>query len=298
MRGFAALGASLLLACTPSATRLTYVRTQSQALQRSMEYGVYTPPGFKAEESLPLVLFLHGGGDDARCLDKEGVSAFFDAEISAGRVPRAVVAVPQGDTGFWANWADGSARYADWALDEVLPQVAADYRTRPCPEGCHLLGISMGGAGALRIALDDPRRFASVAIVSAPTFDSAQMKDLAEDWRWKTFVRLDRVFGPASDVERRSRADPFLRWRSPADVGPLKLYLAHGDDDRRGIARTNAALSRHLTAHGIPHQYRVFHGGHRWKDWLPVFAEALRAGILPGASAGAAQPSPLSTQEQ
>jgi enterochelin esterase-like enzyme len=273
----AALGP--LCACAPAVQRLTYVRVESPAMQRTMEYGVYTPPGFTPGESLPLVVFLHGGGDDAHCLDKEGVSAWLDQEITQGRLPRLVVAVPQGDTGFWANWADGSARYVDWALDEVVPRVAKDYGTRPCPEGCHLLGISMGGSGVLRIALDDPRRFASAAIVSAPTFDSEQMKDLAEDWRWKTFARLDRVFGPASDVERRRRADPFQRWLSASDVGPLKIYLAHGDDDRKGIAGTNAALHRHLEARGIAHQYRVFHGGHRWKDWLPVFGEALRSAI-------------------
>jgi enterochelin esterase-like enzyme len=266
-----------LFSCGPQ--RLQYLRVDSPAMGKTMEYGVYTPPGFTPAEQLPLVLFLHGGGDTAHCLDQEGVSAWLDAEISAGRVPRVVVAVPQGDMGFWENWADGTARYADWALREVLPAVARDFHTQPCPQGCHLLGISMGGAGALRIALDDPGRFASASIVSAPTFDAAQMQAMAEDWRWKTFARLDRVFGPADDKARQRRADPFQRWLGPEDLGGLRLSLAHGDDDRSGIAGTNAALHAHLEARAIPHRYRVFHGGHRWKDWLPVFAEALRQAV-------------------
>lgn len=269
----------LLFSCAPE--RLAYVRVDSPAMGKKMEYGVYTPPGFTADEKLPLILFLHGGGDTAHCLDKEGVSTWLDAEISAGRVPRVVVAVPQGDTGFWENWADGTARYADWALQEVLPAVARERHTQPCPEGCHLLGISMGGAGALRIALDDPGRFASVAIISAPTFDAEQMQAMAEDWRWKTFARIDRVFGKADDKERQRRADPFQRWLAPEDLKGLNLYLAHGDDDRKGIAGTNLALHGHLESRGIAHRYRVFQGGHRWQDWLPVFGEALRDAAMP-----------------
>lgn len=278
------LAAAAATACaTNGAARLHYQRVDSAAMGRPMEYGVYTPPGYQAGESLPLVLFLHGGGDDAHCLDKEGVSAWLDEEISAGRVPRVVVAVPQGDRGFWANWADGSANYADWALTEVVGRVARDYGTQACPEGCHLMGISMGGNGALRAALANPGRFASAAVLSGPTLDSEQMQSMAQDWRWKLFVRMDRIFGPPTDVERRRRADPFQLWRKPDDLAGLRLFLTHGDRDREGIAESNAALHRHLAAHGIPHRYEVFRGGHRWKDWLPALAEALREAAGPPA---------------
>jgi enterochelin esterase-like enzyme len=261
-----------------------YVKVDSPAMKRTMEYGVYTPPGFSPSESLPLVLFLHGGGDTAHCLDKEGVAEWLDQQIAAGNVPRVVIAVPQGDVGFWANWADGTANYADWALDEVMPRVAREYGTRACPAGCQLLGISMGGAGAMQMLLAHPGQFAQVSVVSGPTFNSAQMQEFADNWWWKTFAKIGRAFG--TDPARRDAADPFLHLLSPDDLRGTRLFLARGDDDRRGIPGTNDALHRHLEAHGIAHRYLVFHGGHRWKDWLPVFAEALRdaAGSMPAAS--------------
>ncbi len=275
------LAPGLLVSCASDPARMTYRQVESRAMGKRMSYGVYTPPGFSAGEHLPLVLFLHGGGDTVRCLEQEGITAYLDREIAAGRVPRVVVLVPQGDRGFWANWADGTHRYEDWVLREALPEVMEEWGTRRCPEGCHLIGISMGGNGALRWVLAHPGLFSSAAILSGPTPDAAGMRALSDNF-FLRLARIDRIFGPPSDEQRTWAADPFQRWLTPEDLAGLRLFLAHGDDDRRGIGETNDALHRHLDSHGIPHRYRVFHGGHRWRDWEPLFGEAIREGTRPG----------------
>lgn len=60
-------------ACASTATRLTYGELESSALRKPMKYAVYAPPGWKKAESLPLVVFLHGGGDGPDCFDRAGV---------------------------------------------------------------------------------------------------------------------------------------------------------------------------------------------------------------------------------
>jgi len=273
------LALTALSACATVVPRMTYREVDSAAMGEPMALAVYTPPGFTHDEHLPLFLFLHGGGDDVHCLEQEGITAWLDGEIASGRVPRVVVVVPQGDRGFWANWADGTRRYADWVLNEAVPAAAALWGTQPCPEGCHLIGISMGANGGLRMVLAHPGAFRSAALLSGPLLDAAGMRALADGWALRTFARLDRVFGSTSDETRLRAADPFQLWRSPDDLAGLRLYFAHGDDDRSGIADTNVALHRHLEARGIPHTYRVFHGGHRWRDWQPLFGEAIREGL-------------------
>lgn len=270
------LGISLLLAgCATTAERMAYRTVDSAAMGRPMEYGVYTPPDFSPDEQLPLFVFLHGGGgDDAHSLDSNGITEWLDAEIRAGRVPRVVIAAPEGNRGFWANWADGSRRYEDWVMDEVMPKVASEFHTRPCREGCHLFGISMGGNGALRIALAHPDRFASLGVLSGPILDSKGMDQMMDNWFYRTFARLERVFG--RDEERKRRSDPYLRWRSPADVDGLKIFFAHGDSDLGGLYEASAKFERHLLEHGIAHKYVVFSGGHRWRAWQPMFGEFIR----------------------
>ncbi len=249
---------------------------------RSMPYALYTPPGWKKGETLPLVLFLHGGGDDERCLDQAGIPELLDQEITAGRVPRAVILVPHGDNGFWMNWADGSRRYEDWVLQELMPAVARELGTAPCPDGCHVAGISMGGNGALRFALDHPEMFASVEIISGPILDAAGMKAFVKNGLFRWVAPLDRIFGTATDPESLRRDDPFQRWQSGADLGRLRLYFARGTEDRKEIIASNEAFRAHVEEHGIPHRYVIFPGGHRWEDWKKLFPDVLRFAVRGG----------------
>jgi S-formylglutathione hydrolase FrmB len=273
--------ALLVEACVSPRVRMQYRTFDSRAMGRSMEYAVYTPPGFAPGEALPLVLFLHGGGgDEVDCLEIHGVTTFLDEEISKGRVPRVAIVVPQGDRGFWANWADGTRRYQDWALDEALPAARREFGTTDE----HLLGISMGGNGVVRFALARPGQFKSMSVLSGPILDAKGMKELMSNWMFRTFARLDRVFGSPDDVARTHAADPFQQWLSPGDVHGLRIFFAHGDGDHhQGLDRSNLAFHEHLEAHHIAHRYVVFRGGHDWQYWTPVFGDALRYALAPEA---------------
>lgn len=254
--------------------RLEYVPVRSAVMNADLSYSVYVPPDFRPDERLPLVLFLHGGGDDPASFDRHGLSARFDAAYTEGNLPRAVIFFPQGDNGFWMNWHDGSRRYQDWILGELLPEVQERYHTLPCPEDCHVMGVSMGAHGSLRLALDHGDRFASVSALSGPIFDSEQMLDFTDNRLYSILIPTHRVFGPA-DPQRVAREDIFLRWQSPEDVGP-SVFLAWGTEDRAGIRDLNARFSTHLEEHGIDHHAEEYVGIHGWVDWAPVIERALR----------------------
>ncbi len=256
-----------------------------------MEYGVYTPPGWHPGESLPLVVFLHTVGSDVRCLDDAGVPALLDREIIAGRTPPVVILVPEGDRGFWMNWYDGTRRYEDWVLRELMPSIQQQYGTRPCPGGCHLMGISMGGNGALRWALEYPNTFSSVEVLSGPIPDTAGMVRAKGTFIMHLVAPVDRIFGPDSDLDRLRVRDPYQRWHSPADLGGTRLYVARGVDDHDWIIETNDVFRSYLVRHGIPHQYVVFPGGHRWAAWKALFPDVLRFAVRPRPVTGQQAPS-------
>jgi len=277
------VAAALLAGCGGRfARRMDYATVRSRAMDgREMRYAVYAPPGFDRErERLPLVVFLHGGGDDEASFDRAGLSARLDEATRAGRIPRVVIAVPDGELGFWANWWDGSSDYEDWVVEDVLPRVAYDYRTLPCPEGCHVMGVSMGGSGTIRFALHHDL-WASATLISAPVLDTEQMIQVAENPLLVPIIPMWRIWGPTDDRARIRADDPFARWRRPGDLGSMRLMVAWGTEDRGGIADTSRRLHRHLERRGVPHEALEYEGNHSWRSWNPVIEEALRRMVPP-----------------
>lgn len=258
---------------------MDYGTLRSPAMRGAhLRYSVWAPKDLAADERLPLVVLLHGGGDDVGSFERHGSSAAFDAALEAGELPRMIVALPEGDLGFWANWRDGSRRYRDWVLDDLMPAVARRYHTRACPEGCHLVGVSMGGSGVVSFLLNRPGVFASAAALSAPIFDARRMRQFSQDRLMRAFIPIHRIWGEPTPRELR-RQDPFQRWRSAQDLRGTRLTLAYARHDRPGIAQGNDQLHRVLRERDIPHDYFVFEGHHAWVSWTPVFARVLRADL-------------------
>jgi enterochelin esterase-like enzyme len=259
-------------ACATTTPRLSRGVYPSRAMHAPMRYATYTPPHFGDDERLPLVIFLHGGGDSHESFDRHGIGERLDRAIAEGRVPRVVIALPDGQLGFWANWRDRTHFYEDWVLDELLPHVQREAHTLGCPDGCHVMGVSMGGAGTIQFALHRPELFASAGIISAPVFDTDAMYDFRDNRLLAMLIPTHRVFGnPPRTVVMQS--DPFHRWRHPDDTP--RLYVAWARGDRDGIVKSSARLHRHLAAHDIPHAHDEFEGGHNWPSWAPVIERAL-----------------------
>jgi enterochelin esterase-like enzyme len=120
------------------------------------------PPGH--HEHLPVVVALHGLGENAASLvgPAFGLDRFLAAAVASG-VPPFAIAAADGGTSYWHLRPDGEDAGA-MVVDELLPIVrdrGADIRR------IGLLGWSMGGYGALRLAaLLGPRRVAAVVAAS------------------------------------------------------------------------------------------------------------------------------------
>jgi enterochelin esterase-like enzyme len=272
--GLASLAPALVLACATPEPRLDYAELPLPETDRVLEYAIYTPPGFAPQERLPLVVFLHGAGDGPDCFDEAQVGQHLDTQIANGQVPRAVIVIPRGDFGFWENWADGSFLYRDWVVRSLIPEITLLYNTAPCPTGCHLIGISMGGHGALRFALLEPDRFASVTAISAPILDTEDAFEFTNESWLRFFIPTRRIWG-AADRDSIAREDIFRRWTEPEDLNGMRLMLAWGKGDTARIIETNERFDRHLTESRIPHQVLVFPGRHEWKAWTPVLDRVL-----------------------
>jgi predicted peptidase len=120
-----------------------------------LPYLLFLPKEYGADtdKTWPLILFLHGmgeRGDDLELIKKHGLPKILD-EVDDFEF---IVVSPQcPDDSFWP--AETGALNA--LLDEVVATYAVDVSR------VYLTGLSMGGYGTWRLAVEFPERFAAIA---------------------------------------------------------------------------------------------------------------------------------------
>jgi predicted peptidase len=118
----------------------------------SLNYLLYLPPDYEAQESWPLILFLHGRGergDDLELVKKHGLPK----KLDSGESLPFVIISPQCPAGsYWTEELDA----LNALLDDVLASLKVDARR------VYLTGLSMGGSGTWYLAARYPQRFAAI----------------------------------------------------------------------------------------------------------------------------------------
>jgi enterochelin esterase-like enzyme len=150
----------------PSASRTFY----SAARRRTVGYTIAYPPGHRAGDELPLVVMLHGyGGNHADALvgmsPAQAMALQPDGRLLA---PMAMVTV-DGGNGYW-NPHPGDDPMA-MVTGELIPLCQRLGLGRP-PRRIAMMGISMGGYGALLLAERHPHLITAVAAISPAIWTS------------------------------------------------------------------------------------------------------------------------------
>lgn len=109
-----------------------------------------------AKENVPLIVFLHGSGERGNDLEKVKAHSPFTYK-NLMKEPVAILA-PQCPENTW--W-DTVTVYA------LIKEIQSKYKIDP--SRIYLTGLSMGGWGTLKLAMEHPEMFAAVVSVCAPT---------------------------------------------------------------------------------------------------------------------------------
>jgi enterochelin esterase family protein len=259
----------------------------SPVLGRPIPYTLYLPDDRGAGGRLPVLYLLHGhGGTERDWLDAGGLEATMDRLVATGAVPPMLVVMPGLGDGWYVDNPDrgGQGAVATAFLADLLPAIDRTWPTDARRQGRALAGLSMGGWGAIRLALLRPDLFAAAASLSGALVTEAQ----AATPLWAGF--FSGVFGDPVDLVRFRAAAPqgMLAALPPAPMLPA-LYLACGDDDELGLTESNLLFFLALARAGVPAELRIGDGGHDWSVWSRDLAPALR---FVGAALTAARAAP------
>lgn len=246
--------ALLIVSFGAQAGQADTVRIYSEVMQREIPAVVITPDSYAASDTAryPTVYLLHGySGDYRDWIDKApGVVALADMH-------QVIIVCPDGGYNSWYldSPIDDSSQYETHVAEEVIAFVDTTYRTVADRTGRAITGLSMGGHGALFLALRHSETFGAAGSMSGGV-------DLTYDTNaWEISEKLGRY------------EEHPLRWDSLSVVNlvalrppdSLAMIIDCGTDDF--FFAINQRLHRTLLEQGIAHDYIVRPGGHTWPYW-------------------------------
>jgi S-formylglutathione hydrolase FrmB len=137
------------------------VTFRSAALNREMQYRIVLPSGLPSGQEFRVIYLLHGGGGGFKDWSNYSDVARF-AEFSL------LLVMPEGGSSYYTNAVDPPPdRYEDYVVRDLISDVESRFPAAPGRSNRAIVGISMGGFGAVKLALRHPDLFSFVGGISS-----------------------------------------------------------------------------------------------------------------------------------
>jgi len=212
---------------------------QSDAIENS--YLIYLPEGyFESNRRYPTVYLLHQFNSDHTSYRGDRVNELFDAGAREGLFDEMIVVIPNSSEESW--W---TGVWEKMITDELIPHIDEKYRTIRDARYRLTAGCSMGGQGAMAVALRNPDYF-----TGAVSF-----------------------FG-AFSYGGQSSPNAIAASESKEYMDSFSLYFICGNQDSYGFGVPAIDLHQKLSAMGVNHSFFIDNGGHDSAFYLPFFQDA------------------------
>jgi len=261
------------IAVDPGPGRVEQSSFYSSALKRTMTYLIYLPPEYDASAATryPTLYMLHGGSGSVTEWVDYGLLSTADSFIRAGTIAPMIIVLPEGDQEYWVDHVTSSVtgangeKWGTYTAREVVATIDARYRTIANAAARAIGGLSMGGHGAMQLALSFPGTWSIVGAHSA----SLRIEGDAPTY-----------LGYGADFAAR---DPYdLIAAKPNVARTITWWIDAGDADPWRVP--SEKIADELASLGIAVQWHPYAGDHSaayWgahtADYLTFYAKAFAA---------------------
>jgi putative tributyrin esterase len=236
------------------------INYHSHALKKASSFNVIFPDDPAVPRPWGAFYLLHGLSDDHTIWMRRT-----SIERYVGGLPLVVV-MPDGGRGWYTNSLDGQTPYEDDLVKDVVGLVDRTFPVKAERAGRAIGGLSMGGFGAVKVALKHHDMFASAnshsGAIGFPRLEPEKALERSPEFT--------RIFGTSA---RGGPDDPFAiveridHGRIPA------LRIDCGTDDK--LIDQNRDFHKHLQQLHVAHEYQEYPGAHDWVYWDLHVREAL-----------------------
>ncbi|MDP3431424.1 MAG: alpha/beta hydrolase-fold protein [Bacteroidota bacterium] len=272
----------------------------SKALKQEKTYYVGLPQGYNAADAskkYPVIVFLHGASTTATEMVNtlEPFLENFFTKILFDKLFKVIFIIPDGSCepykgSFYTN-SLLYGNYEDYIVADLMEEVESKYNTYNRREKWSIMGHSMGGFGAMKIAMKYPEEFIGVSALSGP-LNITYIDDLLPEIRaehgsaapydftysgnvTKLIYSMAGAFSPnpgadppilfplnsegnteQSVLDLWEQHNPINLIRNWKGNPEMAIHTYCGELDEFKLAKPNQMFSDTLAKYNLPHTYR------------------------------------------
>ena len=228
------------------------IQIYSQSMQKNIKTVIITPDNYGSAKEFPVVYLLHGYSGNH--LDWINKAKGFEKAADQYNL---IIVCPDGGFGswYWNSPVDPKSQYETFISDELVKAIDVKYKTIKKRSGRGITGLSMGGHGALYLAIKHQDVFGAAGSMSG----GVDIRPFPNNWD------MAKKLGTYAEQPERWEKNTVINMLNLLSPNSLAIIIDCGTDDF--FFKVNENLHQQLLYRNIPHDYISRPGAHTWPYW-------------------------------
>lgn len=210
--------------------------------------------GTGSPEGCPVLYLLHGLSDDHSIWLRRTCIERYATQFGIA------VVMPNCHRSFYSDQQNGM-RYWQYISEELPQLINGFFKFSQKREDTFIAGLSMGGYGAMKVALNKPERFAAAGCFSSVIRPWMFLRDNPTQRN-----EMEHIYGDLNAVSGTYNDPIFVsEEKMKAGVQMPGFYIAVGTEDF--LYEENQIFRKHLEKIGMDFDYFEEPGTHEWGFW-------------------------------
>lgn len=233
------------------ASQVDTLLTQSKVMNKQIKAVVVLPDSYDGIKNYPVIYTLHGHSGNYT----DWVKKAPDFKELADKY-QVILVCPDGkNSWYWDSPLNPDSQYETYIAKELITQIDGVYKTVQSPKGRGITGLSMGGHGALYLAI----RHQDVFGVAGSMSGGVNILPFSENWE------INRLLGGYAQNKQVWEKHTVINMIDQIIPGSLPIIFDCGTDDF--FYDVNVGFHEKLSKNKISHEFISRPGGHTWEYW-------------------------------